>query len=257
MKRNEIQGAFDRRLSGMTVHAEHVDRVLQKAEGEKPMKKKLSAGLVLAMALVLMTLAALAAELSGSYISNVFKRNHGIELTEEAQALFRRENPLAEIELKDAVVTIREAAADGRAVYLCAEIRKKDGANIVLAPEASMMEDRVPWLKEPLTYEEYCKQTGANALQVAVEFEAEQSPRGDGWSSEVFDDKGDILAEMGAELQTDAKKLTIKGTVYAGPINDAPTEKKSLRLTCRWPGWRRGLTRWERGCPAPRWCWTN
>lgn len=228
MKRDEIQGAFDRRLSGMTVRTEHINRVLCKAEGEEPMKKKLTAGVVLAFALALMTLAALAAELSGSYISNVFKRNHGIELTEEAQALFRREKPLAVVELQDAVVTIREGAADGRVVYLYVETQKKENANVIIAPEAAAMEDRIEWMKENLTYGEYVGRTGAKTLQASLAFKVDGAKHGDGWGSEIFDENGTMMMETGFVCPTDSKALHITGTVYAGEIESPASETKEF-----------------------------
>lgn len=250
MKRDEIQGAFDRRLSGLTVRTEHMARVLRKAEGEEPMKKKLSVGLVLAFALVVMTLAALAAELSGSYISNVFKRNHGLELSEEAQALFRREKPLAVVELRDAVVTIREGAADGRVVYLYVETQKKENANVIIAPEASAMEDRIEWMGEDVTYAEYTARTGAGTLQTGLAFKVDGAEHGDGWGSEMFDKNGTMMMETGFFCPTDSKVLHITGTVYAGEIEGpasetkdfsfelpvAPLEERTFRVGKRVPG---------------------
>ncbi len=228
MKRNEIQGAFDRRLSGLTVRTDHINRVLRKAEGEEPMKKKLTVGLVLTFALVLMTLAAIAAELSGSYISNVFKRNHGIELTEEAQALFRREKPLAEVEFQDAVVTIREGAADGHTVYLCFEARKKENANVIIAPEATAMEDGIEWMKEKTTYAEYSQRTGDRVLETGLDFKVNGVEVGDFWGSEVFDEQGVMLVENGFVFETDQKTLHITGTVYTAEVEKEASETKEF-----------------------------
>lgn len=228
MKRNEIQDALDRRLSGMTVRAEHINRVLSKAEGEEPMKKKLSVGLVLSFALVMMSLMALAAELSGSYISNVFKRNSGIVLTEEAQALFRREKPLAVAEFKDAVITIREGAADGHTVYLCFEARKKENANVIIAPEATQMEDGIQWMKENTTYADHQKLTGDKVLETALDLKVDGVAVSDLWGSEVFDDQGVMLAENGFVFETTKKTLNISGVAYVGEVAGEYSEEKEF-----------------------------
>lgn len=228
MKNKQIQEALDRRLSGMTVHTEHIEHVLR-TEGEEPMKKQLSVGFVLAMALVMMTLAALAAELSGSYISNVFKKNHGIELTEEAQALFRREKPLAVVELKDAVVTIREAAADGRAVYVCAEVQKKENANIIMAPEATGLEDGIEWLNGETSYGEYSKKHDVRILETALGLAVNGAEPGDMSGSEVIDENGaHMLMEMNFAYTTEEKSLHMTGNVYAGEPGKEATEIKEF-----------------------------
>ena len=67
MPDNQIRHAIDARLSGIVEKPDSVERVLRQKRGEKAMKKRLSVGLVLGIAIVLVTITALAAMMLNTF----------------------------------------------------------------------------------------------------------------------------------------------------------------------------------------------
>ena len=74
-----IQQAIDATLSGVTMPPEMQNRILRQARGEQKVKKKLSAGLVLAIVLIVATVAAIAATLLWeNYAGEVIRKEQEI-----------------------------------------------------------------------------------------------------------------------------------------------------------------------------------
>lgn len=173
-EQKRVQATLDRQLSHVEWTPEDRQSVLrQMREEEKPVKKKLSLGLVLALTIVLLAGIALAAETMGLF--GDFRRDGA--LPEAADHVTR---PNLSVETNRVVYTLREAAFDGHGGFLLVEAAAKDPKTLPLG-EATMLTDPaggmiagVPWSfddEDPMTVAEYAAQNGYESfVSVSCDF---------------------------------------------------------------------------------------
>lgn len=116
MNRNRIRQVIDENLSSLRITERNVSEIIRLArEGKKV--KKVSFAFVLSMALVLMTVTALAATLLAR---DVFTMTMG-HAPENAKSLTQYD--LGTYQVGDAEIAIREAAYDGMSLYIAYSVR--------------------------------------------------------------------------------------------------------------------------------------
>ena len=124
--RTEFRESMDRRLSAMKAEPWLAQRIIAAEGGEKPVAKKLSASMILVIALIIiMATGALAA--LGSWGIIDFAGNHyGAYIPPKYEDCIKSENVTAETESLS--VTIRESYYDGAILRVTADVVPKDGA---------------------------------------------------------------------------------------------------------------------------------
>lgn len=122
-----IRHAMETQLSGLRTSSMQRDMLFQQATGGKRMKKKLTAGLILALILILTTLTAIAVELSGWSVLEW--------LSPAAQPPIPTSALVTEGDTEHRVADIRlwEAVTDGYGVYLSLAITPKEEGTLVLS----------------------------------------------------------------------------------------------------------------------------
>lgn len=214
--KHEIQDALNRRLSGFHMDEEQIHRVLRTARGEKPVKKKISAGLVLAMVLILLTALAVAAEISGNVLSDMYQRYFGVQISPEGQSLLRREKPVAAIDFKEATLVIEQAVADENQLLVTATVLPKEKSNILLAMEPTQPEDAMQIngsIHPAETYQQAMERTGAVMKAVSLDFQVEGMDTPGGHAFENLDEQGRLRMVFGADYAL--QPGTIQVTVHA------------------------------------------
>lgn len=188
-------------------------KVLRKAnEREEPMKKRVSAGLAVAIAAALLSTAALAAELSGNVFSDLYKRYYGIHLNEETQALVAMDTPIHTFDFETATFTIDQAVADGYRTYISASVVPKQDAHVLLADEVTELDDPMvidtedQWTQ---TYQQAMDEAGAKLMAATFDFTTEGAPRGDGSGITSLDKDGRLRMIYEFASPTTEKQVTI------------------------------------------------
>ena len=121
--RAEFAASLDRRLSGLQGDPWLAQRIIEHEEGEKPVMKKISASMVLAIVLIfLLATGALAAALDSWGIIDFLDRHSGY-IPENADGTISKEEIRAEAE--HFVCTIQESYYDGCILRLTAKIEPK------------------------------------------------------------------------------------------------------------------------------------
>ncbi len=117
MNQNRVRQAIDRNLSSLRVTERDVSAIMNRVREGKKVKKKFSAAFALSMALILLSVTALAATLLAR---DVFQMTMG-HTPENAGTLTQRD--LGKFTVGDAEITIREAAYDGMSLYVAYSVR--------------------------------------------------------------------------------------------------------------------------------------
>lgn len=255
--RNDPKNAINRRLSGLQMSQTDKRRILQKAqEREKPMKKRVSAGLAAAIAMAVLSTAALAAELSGNVFSDLYRRYFGIQLTEEAIAMTGSGKPIHVFDFETSTFTIDQALADGYRTYISASVQPKKEANVVLADETIELEDPMVIDTEPewtQTYQQAIDKTGARLMAASMDFTVNGERPGEGSGITSLDKDGQLRMVFEYGTPTTEKQVTIDleavmfektrdgmGDVerrsYTFIVDVMPTEEKTFIVGERIPG---------------------
>lgn len=212
--KNEIRDSLNRRLSGFQMDERAIQQVLKTARGEEPMKKKISLGLVLALVLLMVAAIAVAAELGGNVLSDMYKRYFGVEFTQEGQDFMQRDKPVHTFEFADVTVVIQQAVADERQVLCAATFIPKEKANILLAMEGTTPEDAMVIagdLNWKETYEQAVQRTGGKMKNVAMEIKVEGLPTSSGHAFESLDEVGQLHMVIGSDYVL--KPGTVQATI--------------------------------------------
>ncbi len=128
MTEKELRQALQGSVEAVSLSEAAKAAIMEEAKEDRPMKRKLSAGLVLVLVMLLLTTAALAA---GRDILEWIEHSAGKEnLLPGAQEMVQ--HPLAEKETEHATYTVREAIYDGRAVYLLLDIKPREANTFLL-----------------------------------------------------------------------------------------------------------------------------
>lgn len=122
-----IKQALDAQLSGLRTSPLQREVLFQQATGGKRMKRKLTAGLVLALILILTALTAVAMELTGWSVLEW--------LSPPTQSTLSASTPITQgsTEHRVADIHLREAVTDGYGVYLSLAITPKEEGTLVLS----------------------------------------------------------------------------------------------------------------------------
>lgn len=122
-----IKQALDAQLSGLRTSPLQREVLFQQATGGKYMKRKLTAGLALALILILTALTAVAMELTGWSVLEW--------LSPPTQSMLSASTPITQgsTEHRVADIHLREAVTDGYGVYLSLAITPKEEGTLVLS----------------------------------------------------------------------------------------------------------------------------
>lgn len=162
---DQVREALDCQLSSMEWSPEDTDKVLRRMrEEQKPVKKKMSLGLVLALLVTALVTAAVAVGVPG--ILDVVERFSGKNaVLPEAKEQVVTVGASAETEL--ATFTVTEALYDGRAVSVLVTVLPKD-EHTLLVPEPDFPEESacslIDGVPEDVTLAEYAAQHGYTTL---------------------------------------------------------------------------------------------
>lgn len=162
---DQVREALDCQLSSMEWSPEETDKVLRRMrEEQKPVKKKMSLGLVLALLVTALVTAAVAVGVPG--ILDVVERFSGKNaVLPEAKEQVVTVGASAETEL--ATFTVTEALYDGRAVSVLVTVLPKD-EHTLLVPEPDFPEESacslIDGVPEDVTLAEYAAQHGYTTL---------------------------------------------------------------------------------------------
>ncbi len=125
MNENRVRRAIDSNLSSLRVTERDVSAIMNQVREGKKVKKKFSAAFVLSMALILLSVTALAATL---LTQDVFKMTMG-HTPDNAKALTQYD--LGTYKVGDAEITIKEAAYDGMSLYVAYSVRDTKATELV------------------------------------------------------------------------------------------------------------------------------
>lgn len=255
--KTELKQAINRRLSGFTMGAEDAHRVLQKAKRrEEPMKKRLSIGLAIAIAVAALSTLALAAELSGNVFSDLYKRYYGIHLTEETKAFIVNEQPIHVFDFETATFTIDQAVADGFRTYIAASVVPKKDANVIVADEMIEPDDPMvidtehEWTQ---TYQQAADKSGATLMAASLDFTVDGERLGDGSAITSLDKDGRLRMIFEYTSPTAQKQVRVdleavmfertrdgmgdmERQSHAFTLDVMPTEEKTFTVGERIPG---------------------
>lgn len=138
--RTEFRESMDRRLSAMKAEPWLAQRIIAAEGGEKPMVKKLSASMILVIALiVILATGALAATLGAWGIIDFAGNHYGAYIPPKYEDCIKSENTTVETESLS--VTIRESYYDGNILRVTADVTPKQP--VLLLGEGIFPEDPV------------------------------------------------------------------------------------------------------------------
>ena len=123
MKNNRVKSAIDARLSGVVMTKDVQARILEKAKGEKIMKKKLSFSLALAFLLALALIGTALAVMNDIGVLNFgapYRDEDSYFTLPGAEELVQKD--LAELEINGILLKVEEAAYDGRLLQVMLSI---------------------------------------------------------------------------------------------------------------------------------------
>lgn len=146
-EQKKVQCAINHSLSGLQEDPWLAAKILAAAKGEEPVKKKLSAAMVLAVALICVTLSgAIAAALNAWGIISFASRHSDTFVPENAALSITQEHLAAET--AHAVCTVCESCYDGKTLRLTANIAPKEkvllSGNFSLSDNADNLSPALP-----------------------------------------------------------------------------------------------------------------
>lgn len=209
--RARVHRAVDTTLSGLQGDPLLSQRVILRArQKEEPqMKKKLSVGLVLVLALVLMSVTGLAA--AGLWGVIDFTGLYGTKLLDSAADTVQTGIPQQGGKGEYTSFTLREAICDGQAAYMVFDVTPADAHTLLIAwdftleDSAANFENGAP---EEMTIAEYAAANGyTRVLQVSVSERYDE----DGEAGFIISSGEDRLTENGITLSVIAEG-TLSGT---------------------------------------------
>lgn len=132
-EKQAMKRAIDARLSGLTVsRQQRADLLLRAQEGEKPVKKKISVSLIVAVALLMLAATACAAAVRFGMLD--YKKNQAGNASYMERILSLNET----YENDDLSISVNDAAFDGAIFSVTVEVHPKDGGdNLFIYPQVS------------------------------------------------------------------------------------------------------------------------
>lgn len=206
-------------------------------------KRKLSVSLVLSMVVVALVAAALA-EVTTNAFSRFFAEKD-IEMPSEASALLSHEEPLYQHDFGDVVVTILQAASDGRNLFVEAMARPKPGSDVLLMSDSYEGDPTSPDTRE--AYWSQVKDSGKQVLALAITPQM-QTDKGI-TSFGLLEDGAAQLVSFSRIQATDpepqdlALRISVASygnegepvfgylsTTWTGPVKTLPTEVRTVHI---------------------------
>ena len=232
MTERDLRQALEGSVETMRLSGDAKASILESIKEERPVKKKLSTGLVLAMVLALLATAALAA--SWGILDRIGRSAGWSSYLPSAQEIIQR--PLAEVENDYVTYAVREAIYDGRAAYIMVEVTPKDKTAFLLS-ESTWPEDPVGYFivgetGAEKTCAEYAVAHGYTSFLTVGVDPGEECAVSSSWEEGVLT----LLVEY--EAQGDALPVELSLWAWADAIE---TQKDHLvfTLTASDPLWER------------------
>ena len=180
--RTEFKESMDRRLSAMKAEPWLAQRIIAAEGGEKPVAKKLSASMILVIALIVITATgALAATLGAWGIIDFAGNHYGAYIPPKYEDCIKSEN--VTVETESLSVTIRESYYDGVILRVTADVVPKKPVLLLgegIAPEDPVC-DYVPGLvSEEITVAEAARDRfGGRMAEIVMLADVENEGGGD------------------------------------------------------------------------------
>ena len=180
--RTEFKESMDRRLSAMKAEPWLAQRIIAAEGGEKPVAKKLSASMILVIALIVITATgALAATLNAWGIIDFAGNHYGAYIPPKYEDCIKSEN--VTVETESLSVTIRESFYDGVILRVTADVVPKEPVLLLgegISPEDPVC-DYVPGLvSEEITVAEAARDRfGGRMAEIVMLADVENEGGGD------------------------------------------------------------------------------
>ena len=180
--RTEFRESMDRRLSAMKAEPWLAQRIIAAEGGEKPVAKKLSASMILVIALIVITATgALAATLGAWGIIDFAGNHYGAYIPPKYEDCIKSEN--VTVETESLSVTIRESYYDGVILRVTADVVPKEPVLLLgegISPEDPVC-DYVPGLvSEEITVAEAARDRfGGRMAEIVMLADVENEGGGD------------------------------------------------------------------------------
>ena len=220
--RTEFRESMDRRLSAIKAEPWLAQRIIAAEGGEKPVAKKLSTSMILAIALiVIMATGALAA--LGSWGIIDFDTNHyGAYIPPKYEDCIKSENVTAETESLS--VTIRESYYDGAILRVTADVVPKDGTLLLgegIFPSDPVC-DYIPGIEsEEMTLAEAARDR-FNGRMAEIVMYTEECEEGGGDCRLNADGSATLYIEESFDDEQKDRDITLHLSYI--PISDQPAE---------------------------------
>ena len=231
-----IRSALDRTMSGLEENPYLARRVVAASEGEGKVKKKLSAAMALTVALLLISVPALALQLSGWKIADYIRNVSEGKVDERFESGFQQELTL---DIAGVRFHVRDAYAAGNKIIVVTEARCLDNDATMILPSKEICDPDVTparlYVKElagvdnEITLSEYARQKGLSMIHVYVNAQQKGTypiVTGDDWI-----EKDTALVSITSANALEPKDGAVEVEWEVGVIDDSsdgPLETKTL-----------------------------
>ena len=180
--RTEFKESMDRRLSAMKAEPWLAQRIIAAEGGEKPVAKKLSASMILVIALIVITATgALAATLGAWGIIDFAGNHYGAYIPPKYEDCIKSEN--VTVETESLSVTIRESYYDGVILRVTADVVPKEPVRLLgegISPEDPVCDYVTGLVSEEITVAEAARDRfGGRMAEIVMLADVENEGGGD------------------------------------------------------------------------------
>ena len=231
-----IRSALNRTMSGLEGNPYLARRVVAASEGEVKVKKKFSVAMVLTVALLLISVPAVALQLGGWKIADYIRNASGGKVDERFESGFHQELTL---DIAGVRFHVRDAYAAGNKIITVTEARCLDSDTTMILPSREICDPDVTparlYIKElagvddEITLSEYARQKGLSMIHVWINAQQKGTypiVTGDDW---IENDTTLVSITSANELKSEDGAVEVEWEV--GVIDyssDGPMETKTL-----------------------------
>ena len=223
--RTEFRESMDRRLSAMKAEPWLAQRIIAAEGGEKPVAKKLSASMILVIALIIIMATGALAALGSWGIIDFASNHYGAYIPPKYEDCIKSENVTAETESLS--VTIRESYYDGAILRVTADVVPKDGALLLgegIFPYDPVC-DYIPGIEsEEMTLAEAARDRFDGRMAEIVMY-SEECEEGGGDCRLNADNSATLYIEESFDDEQKDRDITLHLSYI--PISDQPAESEN------------------------------